>query len=91
MRKHLFQLLLNVILYAISYFSIVYLYILDKQHWEMGDKLCSASDTLNAGVDFNENQRKAIKKALTSSFSLIQGPPGITLESVKFNNSLVKS
>lgn len=51
-------------------------YILDKKHKELGAKFVPPTDVLGTGLGFNENQRKAIQKALMSSFSLIQGPPG---------------
>ncbi|XP_061196372.1 helicase with zinc finger domain 2-like [Saccostrea echinata] len=48
---------------------------LDKIHKDLGDHVQDL-EIPNTGITFNENQRKAIKKALSSSFSLIQGPPG---------------
>lgn len=54
----------------------LYCYILDKKHKELGAKFVPQTDVLGTGLVFNENQRKAIQKALMSSFSLIQGPPG---------------
>lgn len=54
----------------------LYYYILDKKHKELGAKFVPPTDVLGTGLVFNENQKKAIQKALISSFSLIQGPPG---------------
>ncbi|XP_062578568.1 helicase with zinc finger domain 2-like [Saccostrea cucullata] len=48
---------------------------LDKIHKDLGDRVRDL-DVPELGIAYNSNQRKAVKQALTSSFSLIQGPPG---------------
>lgn len=53
------------------------IYIADKIHLDLGGKIRSPSKVLESEIGYNDNQTKAIKKALMSSFSLIQGPPGI--------------
>ncbi|CAG2250000.1 unnamed protein product [Mytilus edulis] len=48
---------------------------LDKGHLKLGKD--SEADVVNVGLGRNNDQQyNAIKRALTSSFSLIQGPPG---------------
>jgi hypothetical protein len=48
---------------------------LDKMHKDLGDQERHLQ-VPGVGIEYNDNQKKAVKKALTSSFSLIQGPPG---------------
>ncbi|XP_062578588.1 helicase with zinc finger domain 2-like isoform X2 [Saccostrea cucullata] len=48
---------------------------LDEGHITAGKTLCRNADH-HLGLRLNDNQREAVKKAVTSSFSLIQGPPG---------------
>ncbi|XP_056009192.1 helicase with zinc finger domain 2-like isoform X3 [Ostrea edulis] len=48
---------------------------LDKVHKDLGDQE-RHFQVPPLGIEYNENQKDAVKRALTSSFSLIQGPPG---------------
>ncbi|XP_062578545.1 helicase with zinc finger domain 2-like [Saccostrea cucullata] len=49
--------------------------VLDKIHKDMGE-IAPSLQVPELLIVYNNNQRRAMKRALSSSFSLIQGPPG---------------
>lgn len=54
---------------------LIFFYSLDKGHFKLGRD--TEPDVTDIGlVGNNKQQYNAIQRALTTSFSLIQGPPG---------------
>lgn len=62
---------------TITYIDFIYHYLIkDQDRVREGKLFCGNVDDL-IGLKLNLDQRKAIEKSVTSSFSLIQGPPGL--------------
>lgn len=59
----------------------VLIFLEDRDHITEGKSFCRNADD-KLGIKLNDDQRKAIQKAVTSSFSLIQGPPGLLTNTI---------